>query len=86
MAEQTPKRLLEVRAKLYELLVHCIPPEVIMRRLVGALVDLVEGDLKLALVEHGAFYEHRLEQGSKAIFHLEAFVAKTMATLKASLA
>lgn len=29
-----------------------------------------------------AYYEHRLQQGSKAIFHLEAFVAKFMAVYK----
>lgn len=30
LAEQSPERLLEVRACLYELLVHCIPPTVII--------------------------------------------------------
>jgi replication factor C subunit 3/5 len=29
-----------------------------------------------------AFYEHRLQEGQKAIFHLEAFVAKFMAGYK----
>lgn len=29
-----------------------------------------------------AFYEHRLHIGSKAIFHLEAFVAKFMRILE----
>lgn len=29
-----------------------------------------------------AFYEHRLQLGSKAIYHLEAFVAKFMAVYK----
>jgi hypothetical protein len=28
LGEQSPKRLFQVRAKLYELLVNCIPPEV----------------------------------------------------------
>ena len=31
LQEQTPKRLLEVRTRLYELLTHCIPPEVIIK-------------------------------------------------------
>ena len=30
LGEQTPERLLEVRGMLYELLVHCIPPTVIV--------------------------------------------------------
>jgi replication factor C subunit 3/5 len=29
-----------------------------------------------------AFYEHRVQQGSKEIFHLEAFVAKFMVIYK----
>nr|CAX70204.1 Replication factor C 38kD subunit [Schistosoma japonicum] len=31
LAEQSPKKILEVRNRLYELLCHCIPPNVIMR-------------------------------------------------------
>ena len=30
-----------------------------------------------------AFYDHRLAAGTKPIFHLEAFVAKVMAIIKA---
>ena len=29
--EQSPERLLLVRSKLYELLVNCIPPDIIMK-------------------------------------------------------
>lgn len=29
--EQSPKRLLEIRGKIYELLSHCIPPTIIMK-------------------------------------------------------
>lgn len=31
VGEQTPARVLAVRAKLYELLAHCIPPSVIIK-------------------------------------------------------
>jgi replication factor C subunit 3/5 len=31
------------------------------------------------ITQWAAFYEHRLNKGSKAIYHLEAFVAKFMA-------
>lgn len=31
MAEHTPARLLQVRAKLYDLLSHCIPPTTILK-------------------------------------------------------
>ena len=34
--------------------------------------------LQAEVVRHAAFYEHRLCEGQKAIFHLEAFVARVM--------
>lgn len=34
------------------------------------------------VVGHAAMYEHRLQEGAKAIFHLEAFVAKFMSSFK----
>jgi replication factor C subunit 3/5 len=35
------------------------------------------------VVKWAAFYEHRLQEGSKAIFHIEAFVARVMSVYKA---
>ena len=43
------------------------------------LVKTCDGTLKTDLVSLAASYEHRLTQGSKAIYHLEAFIAKFMA-------
>jgi replication factor C subunit 3/5 len=80
--EQSPKRLLQVRGKLYELLGNCIPAELIMRTLVLELLKKLDDELKVKVVEQAAFYEHRLCEGQKPIFHLEAFVAKFMAQHK----
>ncbi|OWF53912.1 replication factor C subunit 3-like [Mizuhopecten yessoensis] len=80
--QQSPKRLLEVRARLYELITHCIPADVIMRGLLQELVKNCDGELKLEVVQSAAYYEHRLQTGQKAIYHLEAFVAKFMAIYK----
>lgn len=77
--EQTPKKLLEVRGRLYELLVHCIPPDLIFVGLTKELVKNCDGALKTELAATAAEYEHRLTKGNKPIFHLEAFVAKFMA-------
>jgi len=77
--EQSPKKLAEVRTRLYELITHCIPPEVIFVGLQKELVKNCDGELKTELCQIAAFYEHRLNKGSKAIYHLEAFVAKFMA-------
>eukprot|EP00096_Caligus_rogercresseyi_P013651 TRINITY_DN6277_c0_g1_i1.p1 TRINITY_DN6277_c0_g1~~TRINITY_DN6277_c0_g1_i1.p1 ORF type:complete len:358 (-),score=106.57 TRINITY_DN6277_c0_g1_i1:221-1294(-) len=78
VSEQTPKRLLDVRGRLYELLSHCIPADVIFVGLLKELVKNCDGELKTQLTALAASYEHRLQLGNKAIFHLEAFVAKFM--------
>ncbi len=77
--EQSPQRLVAAREKLYELLVNCIPASTILKRLVEELLTKVPDEgLKVSVLEWAAFYEHRIAQGSKEIFHLEAFIAKYM--------
>ncbi|KAK2072992.1 hypothetical protein P8C59_007307 [Phyllachora maydis] len=78
MAEHTPARILQVRAKLYDLLTHCIPATTILKTLTFKLIPLIDDALKADLVKWSAFYEHRIKTGTKVIFHLEAFVAKFM--------
>ena len=41
-----------------------------------------DGQLKCEITQVAAYYEHRLQQGQKAIYHLEAFVAKFMSIYK----
>nr|XP_060626819.1 replication factor C subunit 3 [Anolis sagrei ordinatus] len=82
VSEQTPQRLFEVRGRLYELLTHCIPPEIIIKGLMCELLNNCDGQLKGEVAQMAAFYEHRLQLGNKAIYHLEAFVAKFMALYK----
>ncbi|TKS82879.1 Replication factor C subunit 3 [Collichthys lucidus] len=82
VSQQSPQRLLEVRARLYELLTHCIPPDIIMKGLVTELLSNCDGQLKTEVAHMAAYYEHRLQLGSKAIYHLEAFTAKFMAIYK----
>lgn len=78
VAEHSPARILQVRAKLYDLLTHCIPPSMILKTLTFKLIPLVDDALKADIVKWSAFYEHRIRLGTKVIFHLEAFVAKFM--------
>ncbi|XP_027054859.1 replication factor C subunit 3-like [Pocillopora damicornis] len=75
-------RLLEIRGRFYELLTHCIPPDVIFKGLIKELVTNCDGSLKAEVTEMAAHYEHRIHQGNKAIYHLEAFVAKFMSIYK----
>lgn len=71
-------KLLEIRTVLYELLSHCIPATAILKNLTFRLLTKVRMEVKPDILEASAFYYHRLRQGSKAIFHLEACIAKYM--------
>ncbi|TDL25665.1 P-loop containing nucleoside triphosphate hydrolase protein [Rickenella mellea] len=80
--EQTPSRVMEVRAKFYELLSHCIPPTVILKTVAERVVERVDESLKADVMHWAAIYEVRMRVGSKKIFHLEAWVVKIMSLYK----
>jgi len=79
VSEQSPNRLFEVRKRLYELLAHCVPTDAIFKGLLKFFLKNVDAELAPRLVSLACHHEHRLTQGSKAIYHLEAFVAGVMA-------
>lgn len=78
--ERSPQMILACRAKLYDLLTHCIPATMVLKTLCWKLCEnkAVDETLKAEVVRWASFYEHRIRLGSKVIFHLEAFVAKFM--------
>ncbi|KIM68981.1 hypothetical protein SCLCIDRAFT_1208393 [Scleroderma citrinum Foug A] len=80
--EQTPARIMEVRAKFYELLSHCIPPTIILKTVADRVVEKVDEALKADVMHWAAFYELRMRLGSKKIYHLEAWVVKVMCLYK----
>ena len=82
LMEQSPKQLLEVRGRVYELMAHIIPPDVIMKHLLGELLRSCDGAMKAEVVSAAAQFEHRIHLGSKPVFHIEAFVAKFMSMYK----
>jgi len=82
MREQSPNQLMAVRGKLYELLGHCVPPSMLLRELCDSLLSKCDASLAPVIVEHASAYERRLGDGSKAIIHIEAFVARFMSLYK----
>jgi len=82
LQEQSPKQLLKVRSKLYELLSNCIPPDLIMRYLTVALLKKIPVPLRHQTLHFAAQFEHRMQAGSKPIFHIEAFLARFMSIAK----
>lgn len=55
------RRLLEVRGRLYELITHCIPADVIIKTLTAELIRNLDGQLKVEITRQAAAYEHRLQ-------------------------
>lgn len=82
VAEQSPRKILEIRNRLYELLTHAIPCDLIFKGLLQESIKNCDLQLKADLATMAAEYEHRMHRGSKAIFHLEAFVARFMSIYK----
>ncbi|KAA6400215.1 MAG: putative Replication factor C subunit 3 [Streblomastix strix] len=82
LAQQDPKQVLDIRKRLYELLVNCIPADVLFKRISQHLNNKVDGSLKEHVAYWAAFFEHRCQQGMKPIIHLEAFITKIMALQK----
>eukprot|EP01083_Nonionella_stella_P071843 193243_1 len=80
--EQSPQRLLLARQKMYELLSNCIPADVIFERLSIALMENVDDSIRYDIAKWAAYHEHRMQNGSKPIIHLEAFLARFMHVYK----
>lgn len=79
----SPGSLLSARKKMYELLINCIPSDVILRTLCHYLCLRAPNDFaRHQIVSWATAMEVRLRAGSKEIFHLEAFVARSMQVLK----
>jgi replication factor C subunit 3/5 len=56
MNEQSARGLMSVRQKLYELLSHCIPSEIILRRLTLELLKKLDSELKYEVTQWAAHY------------------------------
>lgn len=54
----------------------------LMQGMLSELIKNCDGTLKSEVTQLAAYYEHRLQLGTKAIYHLEAFVAKFMSIYK----
>lgn len=61
---------------------NAIAPELVLKRLTLELLAKVDAELKAEVVGYAAYFEHRLQTGSKPIIHIEAFVARFMAIYK----
>mmetsp|Transcript_6108 Transcript_6108/g.10544 ORF Transcript_6108/g.10544 Transcript_6108/m.10544 type:complete len:357 (+) Transcript_6108:68-1138(+) len=85
LQEQTPKQAMAVRGALYELLAACVPSDILLKELLFKLIANEDSEeLLQKAITAAACFEATMRQGSKDIFHLEAFVLRFMADYKAT--
>ena len=77
-----PPPAAQVRGRLYELLANCIPADLVMCYLTKALLKKIPVGLKHQTLHWAAQFEHRMQAGSKPIFHIEAYLARFMSIAK----
>lgn len=75
-------RLRAIREKVYDLLINCIPGDMIIKYLLLDLLKKMDSDVKYELIHYASEHENKLQLGSKPIFHIEAFIAKVMLICK----
>jgi|UniRef100_A0A6C0BL17 replication factor C subunit 3/5 len=74
MTLQTPQEILRLRETMYDLLVQCIDPVVVLKGIFEVIFAQVKHDSqKHQLVDLLIKCENTLKQGSKPIYHLECF-------------
>ena len=88
--EQSPSNLRQIRTKLYELLTKGITSDVIFQNLAreflkpGQSASTLPEAIKPVVLKFAVMFEGRCREGAKPIIHLEAFLARTMALIKAA--
>jgi replication factor C subunit 3/5 len=87
LQEQSPRMAMEVRGNIYELMAACLPPDFILKELLFKLLAEARGgdNLHRQTIAAAAHFESTMRQGSKDIFHIEAFVLRFMADYRAAM-
>lgn len=75
---QSAAQLVLVRKRVQELLAHAIPPDVVLRRLVEDVLNIADDEICPEICRIAAKFDSNLTNGTKPIFHIEAFAARFM--------
>ncbi|CDR94812.1 replication factor C 38 kDa subunit, putative [Babesia bigemina] len=81
LENQSPSTISALRPQVYELLVCCIPGEVVLEKFVTMLSQRVKPELVPKLIHVAAHFSHTMQQGSRQIWHIEACIVQFMALL-----
>ena len=77
--DQSASKLKQLREPLLKLLVNGVPTDVIITGMVKEICSKQKNEeLKRQVIYWASFYDGRASMGSKALFHLEALLARLM--------
>ena len=78
--EQSPAQLQKIRGIFYDLLVNCVPGNLVIKLVLEEMImsNKIKEEVLKSLIHEAARLEVTLAQGSKAIIHLECFAAHAM--------
>lgn len=84
--QQSKKTIKLIRDKLHELLGFSIPPEVFFLRLLYSILPKLDEQSQHQVIKIITFYQHRVQCGSKIIFHLEACMVGLLTVIQRCIA
>lgn len=76
--KQSASQLVLVRKRFQDMLSHAIPPDVILGRLLQEVLHIADDEIGADICRVAAKFDRNLKNGTKPIFHLEAFAARFM--------
>ncbi len=79
MKDQSPQKLKNLRDPMLKLLINGVPCDIIIVSLVKEMCSIVKKEeVKRLIIHWASFYDSRAQNGTKALFHLEALIARMM--------
>jgi replication factor C subunit 3/5 len=80
--DQSPSKLKYLREPILKLLINGIPTDFLIHGIVKEICSQLQNEeTKRQIIYWGSFYDGRAFMGSKALFHLEAMIARFMLIL-----
>lgn len=78
LKNRNTQTILEIRKEIYNLLSTCISPNIIFVKIFNYILKNIPLQKRIILSKLAIKYNERLSRGSKAIFHIEAFIVSIM--------
>ncbi len=77
--DQSATNLKALRDPVVKLLINGVPPDVIILNMVREVCAMYKNEqIKHDIIHWASFYDNRVQNGTKALYHLEALIARFM--------